>query len=95
MSLEKLSKHEERIGDRFALLQPVVIGGKEYRIDILYRMLKPRELGAAMGFPEEYRFVGSQQDQVRQIGNAVAVNMARALIGSLLTTGKEPLKEVA
>lgn len=79
--------------DRFALLQPVMIDGKEYRIDILYRMLKPKELGAAMGFPEEYRFIGNQNDQVRQIGNAVAVNMAKALIGSLFAT-RETLLEV-
>lgn len=71
--------------DRFAFIEPrVAIEGVEYRFDIFYRMLKPRELAAAMGFPKEYQFMGNQQDQVKQIGNAVAVNMARSLISSLI-----------
>ena len=76
--------------DRFALIQPsFMIDGREYRLEILYRMLKPRELAAAMGFPPEYRFIGNQQDQVKQIGNAVAVNMARSLISSLIRSKQE------
>ena len=79
--------------DRFALIQPgFIIDGKEYRLDILYRMLKPRELAAAMGFPPEYQFIGNQQDQVKQIGNAVAVNMASSLISSLIKSNQEVLK---
>ena len=74
--------------DRLALIQPIIIDGKEFRIDILYRMLKPKELAAAMGFPETYQFKGNQQDQVRQIGNAVAVNMAKSLISSVLNPRK-------
>lgn len=77
--------------DRFAFIQPrITIEGVEYRFDILYRMLKPRELAAAMGFPKQYRFLGSQQDQVKQIGNAVAVNMARSLISSLIESQGRP-----
>lgn len=77
--------------DRFALIQPgFMIDGREYRLEILYRMLKPRELASAMGFPSQYQFIGTQQDQVKQIGNAVAVNMARSLISSLIRPGKEP-----
>ena len=79
--------------DRFALIQPgFMIDGREYRLEILYRMLKPRELASAMGFPSQYQFIGTQQDQVKQIGNAVAVNMARSLISSLIRPGKETLK---
>ena len=71
--------------DKFALIQPrIVVDGVEYRLDIFYRMLKPRELAAAMGFPKDYRLLGNQQDQVKQIGNAVAVNMARTLIRALI-----------
>ena len=69
-----------------------MIDGREYRLEILYRMLKPRELASAMGFPSQYQFIGTQQDQVKQIGNAVAVNMARSLISSLIRPGKEALK---
>ena len=75
--------------DRFALIQPgFMIDGREYRLEILYRMLKPRELASAMGFPSQYQFIGTQQDQVKQIGNAVAVNMAKSLISSLIRPGK-------
>ena len=49
-------------------------------INILLRMLQPHELAAAMSFPAWYRFAGSKADQVKQIGNAVAVGVARALM---------------
>lgn len=62
--------------DRFALVQPK-------GIDILFRMLQPHELAAAMGF-EGYEFTGTKTDQVRQIGNAVAVEPAEALCGSVM-----------
>lgn len=52
-------------------------------VDILFRMLKPHELAAAMGFPDDYRFNGTQEQQIRQIGNAVPVNTARALVTAL------------
>jgi len=67
--------------DRFALVQPEMeLNGTTYRLEVLYRMLSPHELSAAMGFPQNYRFMGTKQDTVKQIGNAVAVNMAKALI---------------
>jgi DNA (cytosine-5)-methyltransferase 1 len=58
--------------DRFGLVQPA-------RLDIGFRMLRPHELSAAMGFPEGYRFAGTRTDAVKQIGNAVEVNQAAAL----------------
>lgn len=66
---------------RFAL---VTIEGQEYALDIRLRMLQPHELAAAMGFPADYRFVGTKTDAVRMIGNAVAVNQAKALFRSLI-----------
>lgn len=66
---------------RFAL---VTIEGQEYALDIRLRMLQPHELAAAMGFPVDYRFVGTKTEAVRMIGNAVAVNMAKALFRSLI-----------
>ena len=71
--------------DRFGLVQPVIDGKA---LDIRFRMLRPNELAAAMGFPAAYRFTGTKTDQVRQIGNAVAVNIARALCLSLISCGK-------
>lgn len=55
--------------------------------DILFRMLEPHELAAAMGFNDgaaPYVFSGTKTDQIRQIGNAVPVNTAAALVSALL-----------
>jgi len=72
--------HTVTTKDRHGLVQPCAgtIG-----LDIPFRMLRPHELAAAMGF-EKYQFTGSREQQVRQIGNAVEVNMAKALCKALL-----------
>lgn len=67
--------------DRLALVMPSVNGTA---LDIRFRMLEPRELSMAMGFPENYEFEGGRTAAVKQIGNAVAVGVARALCRSLL-----------
>lgn len=67
--------------ERLGLVLPVVNGKM---LDIRFRMLQPHELAAAMCFPSSYRFEGNRSDVVRQIGNAVEVNVARALCASLL-----------
>jgi len=59
--------------DRLALVTP-----RSEPHDILYRMFQPHELSAAMGFPSDYQFHGTREDQVKQIGNAVAVGLAEA-----------------
>ena len=53
-------------------------------IDILFRMLQPRELAAAMSFPSDYQFSGNKCEQVKQIGNAVPVELARAVANAVL-----------
>lgn len=58
--------------DRHGLVQPMAL-------DITFRMLRPHELAAAMGFPTDYHFSGTRTDAVKQIGNAVEVNQAAAL----------------
>ena len=63
--------------DRFGLVE-------QFGVDIRFRMLAPHELAAAMGFPREYEFTGNREARVRQIGNAVPVNLARALCAALL-----------
>jgi DNA (cytosine-5)-methyltransferase 1 len=60
--------------DRFGLVQP-----DGSRLDILFRMLQPHELAAAMSFPEGYVFKGNRTQKVKQIGNAVDVRQFRAL----------------
>ncbi|MCL3854732.1 DNA cytosine methyltransferase [Parabacteroides sp. GYB001] len=63
---------------------PIVRKIKEFMamyqiVDILMRMLKIPELKRIMGFPENYKLIGTQAEQKKYIGNAVEVNMARVL----------------
>lgn len=52
----------------------------EYGItDIKMRMLKIPELLQIQGFPKNYKLIGTQTEQKKYIGNAVEVNMAKAL----------------
>lgn len=67
--------------DRFGVIIP---GKGVVGLDIRFRMLQPHELAAAMGFPKDYFFAGKRGEQVKQIGNAVSVNMAKALCKALL-----------
>jgi DNA (cytosine-5)-methyltransferase 1 len=63
--------------DRFGLVHT-------YQFDILFRMLAPHELAAAMSFPPDYHFAGSNRNKVKMIGNAVAVRTAEAFAGQAL-----------
>lgn len=64
--------------DRFGL---VTIKGVDYRIvDIGLRMLQPRELFRAQGFPDIYRLIGTKTDQVRLCGNSVCPPVAEAIV---------------
>ena len=64
------------------------VHGEEYQIvDIGMRMLTPRELARAQGFPDDYVLVPvvngkplSKTAQVRMIGNSVCPPLARALL---------------
>lgn len=47
--------------------------------DIKMRMLFIPELKKIMGFPEDYVLIGNQADQKKFIGNAVEVNVAKAM----------------
>jgi DNA (cytosine-5)-methyltransferase 1 len=49
--------------------------------DVLFRMLEPREIAAAMDFPTTYCILGNRREQVRQAGNAVTPPAARDLVG--------------
>ena len=79
--------------DRFGLAEPrisavtaplasgrvIEINGEHYILDVHFRMLQPRELALAQGFPPDYIFEGTKGDQTAQIGNAVAEKVAYAL----------------
>lgn len=57
------------------------IGGEEWVLtDIGMRILRPRELARANGFPDDYKLTGSIGDQVERIGNAVCPRMAEVLV---------------
>lgn len=67
---------------------PIVKKIKEFMamyqiVDILMRMLKIPELKRIMGFPENYKLIGTQAEQKKYIGNAVEVGMAKALCEAL------------
>lgn len=70
--------------DRYAL-----VGTDKYGIDLGFRMLQPKELAAATGFPEDYIFTGTKVEVVKQIGNAVPPNFAKAMFSQIL---KEKIK---
>jgi DNA (cytosine-5)-methyltransferase 1 len=69
---------------QLAVAEPVTVG----RIyDIRFRMLEPNELARAMGFSEAetaYEFAGNKTEITKQIGNAVPVNLAAAVVGALM-----------
>lgn len=67
--------------DRFGLAIPLTDG--RY-LDIRFRMLQPGELQAAMGFDASYSFTGTRTQVVKQIGNAVGVNVAKALCETII-----------
>ncbi len=63
--------------DRHGLVQP----SGELRVeDCYFRMLQPREIGAAMAFAADYKVLGNKRDQVKQYGNAVTPPAMTTLI---------------
>ncbi len=79
--------HTVTTKDRFGL---VTVQGQQYQIvDIGLRMLTPRELYRAQGFPESYQIerggdgrVLTKTAQVRMCGNSVCPPMARAYVAA-------------
>lgn len=67
---------------------PMTVKIKEFMalygiVDIKVRMFRVDELLQIQGFPKDYILLGNQEDKQKFIGNAVEVNMARALCESL------------
>lgn len=52
--------------------------------DVLFRMLKPAEIGRAMAFGDGYIVLGTQREKVRQYGNAVTPPVAEVLFSALV-----------
>lgn len=64
--------------------------------DILFRMLEPHELAAAMGFnteDQEYEFAGTKTEKIKQIGNAVSVAKMKACVGAIMADAAPKRKE--
>lgn len=87
---------------RFALVR---VSGRPI-LDIGTRMLTPRELFRAQGFPEDYVITHGQDDsgasrvlprvaQIRMCGNAVSPVLAEALVRANLGEGSLPLARAA
>ena len=65
----------------------VFVDGDPYLLDIRFRMLQNPELARAMGFEDDessYEFVGNVTEVTKQIGNAVPVHLAAALVKAAL-----------
>ncbi|MFE4605932.1 DNA cytosine methyltransferase [Kitasatospora indigofera] len=80
--------------DRWSLITHQLLAGAEIVLDdVLFRMLTPKEIGAAMAFGRDYIVLGKPADQVRQYGNAVTPPVAELIISALVEaiTG-EPLE---
>lgn len=64
--------------DRMGLV--MTLGGIYQIADIGLRMLVPREQARAQGFPDTFMLLGTQAEQVSQIGNSVPPQFAEALV---------------
>jgi DNA (cytosine-5)-methyltransferase 1 len=65
----------------------LISGEDAPQVDILFRMLQPHELAAAMGFiggKDSYIFAGNKTEQVKQIGNAIPVGLAEACVMAIM-----------
>ena len=66
----------------------MTLDGQTYVLDIRFRMLKNSEPARAMGFVDaksSYEFLGTVSEVTRQIGNAVPVRLAAALVEAVLS----------
>lgn len=77
----------EHLPEHFPEPADIVLIGGYVMVDITLRMLTPRELARAQGFPDEYVLECgadgksiTKTDQVRLIGNSVCPDVAEALI---------------
>lgn len=62
--------------------------------DILFRMLEPHELSAAMGL-EDYDFAGTKTEKIKQIGNAVSRRKMQACVTAIVADEAPKGREAA
>lgn len=78
---------EKALADDVDPRRIVFVDGQPYLLDLRFRMLQNGELARAMGFSDEessYEFVGTVAQVTKQIGNAVPVRLAAALVKAIL-----------
>ena len=67
--------------NRHAVIQP----GEDIRVeDCGFRMFKVPEIKRAMAFPDDYELLGTQDDQVKMLGNAVTPPPMQQMIAACL-----------
>lgn len=67
--------------DRHGLVTVEIENGVKLEFgDIGMRMLAPRELARAQGFPDSYRLEGTKSQQIARVGNSVVPQVAAALV---------------
>lgn len=54
--------------------------------DCGFRMLQPHEVGAAMGFPDDYIVLGDKRQKIKQYGNAVTPEVMTWIFGQVAQT---------
>lgn len=76
-------------------LSTITAGGRHHLIvtpdgprveDAWARIATTQELAAGQGFPADYRWAGTDEDIARQVGNAVSVPTAAAVLSTLVGT---------
>jgi len=67
---------------------------KKEDIENEYRGPTIREISSLMGFPIDYQFKGSHNNKHKQIGNAVCVQLSKALADAIIDTDKIDRKQV-
>ncbi|MFT4126273.1 MAG: DNA cytosine methyltransferase [Gordonia sp. (in: high G+C Gram-positive bacteria)] len=77
-----LMRNNTARGDQGQMSTPVTepAGPTIHINDVRFRMLEPREIIAAMDFPDSYAVLGNRREQVRMAGNAVTPCAARDLV---------------
>ena len=65
--------------------------------EVLFRMLKPAEIAAAMAFADDYIVLGTREEQVMQYGNAVTPPAGEVIVSALieLISGVELPRDLA
>jgi DNA (cytosine-5)-methyltransferase 1 len=88
--------------DRLALVTVWIQGDPFVIVDITLRMLKPRELFNAQGFPRDYIIDRTadgrkltKSEQVRMVGNSVSPPALRVIVRANLDTASEPMAMAA